>query len=257
LFVDRQEAKSVFGQNPGNYHGFLADYTHGGTYQVDEDRGVVVGDLKKYTKFKIKQRDLKPRLLDGSEIEDVDMGHNRSQSVNSEFRSSKESPYKKFLKATNESNPDKQKNFVKLCNLYDFIKADGNRSKNNVVFNQSMDSNLSQRNQTPLKVDFKPKSVMKTPALMSRSRSKNVSFEYFPPKISQNSVAGSDYLDLRNKGYLTSDILGSNVTSDIVHYNKMQNNGKAQEASNRPAGSSPLMYRSNVQNRNSYSRAIF
>lgn len=114
MFVDRQEAKSVFGQNPGNYHGFLADYTQGGTYQVDGDRGVVVGDLKKYTKFKIKQRDFKPRLLDGSEAPGLDMGNNRSQSVNSEFRSSKDSPYKKFLKATNESNPDTQKNFVKL-----------------------------------------------------------------------------------------------------------------------------------------------
>lgn len=103
-----------------------------------------------------------------------------------------------------------------------------------------------------MKDDFKPKSVMKTPALMSRSRSKNVSFEYFPPKSIQN-VAGSDYLDLRNKGYLTSDILGSNITSDMVNYSKMQNHEKAPTSISRTVGSSPLMYRSNAPNRNTYS----
>jgi len=70
LFVDRSEAKSIFGQNPGEYHGFASDYTHGGTYKADMDRGMFVNDLNKYTKFKLKQKDFKPQGYDRSEISD-------------------------------------------------------------------------------------------------------------------------------------------------------------------------------------------
>lgn len=32
FFVDRQEIRSVFNQNPGRYHGFVNDIKSGGTY---------------------------------------------------------------------------------------------------------------------------------------------------------------------------------------------------------------------------------
>lgn len=70
LFVDRSEAKSVFGQQPGQYHGFANDYTQGGTYQVDTDRGQIVKDLNKYTRYKLQQKDFKPRRFDGQEFSD-------------------------------------------------------------------------------------------------------------------------------------------------------------------------------------------
>lgn len=152
LFVDRSEAKSVFGQNPGGYHGFANDYTSGGTYKVDGDRGPVVGDLKKYTKFKLLQKDLKPRLLDGAEASDTGSKYPRaifigmrSASVNSEFRNPNNSHYNKFV-SQNYSGITKQKSENKLTNLYDYIKADGNRTNNSMVFNHSMKLSNDNRN---------------------------------------------------------------------------------------------------------------
>ena len=60
----------MFGQQPGQYHGFINDYNQGGTYQIDQDRGQIVKDLNKYTKYKLRQKDFKPRNLDGAEGSD-------------------------------------------------------------------------------------------------------------------------------------------------------------------------------------------
>ena len=65
--------------------------------------------------------------------------------------------------------------------------------------------------------EFKPKSAMKTPSKINRSRLKNVSFDSKLYTSSPRSQANSSYINLRNRGYLTSDILGSkNITSDMI-----------------------------------------
>lgn len=68
--MDRKEAKSVFGQQPGKYHGFASDYTNGGTYHVEDEPGMFVKDLVKYTKDKIKQSKFR---LKGKPDEDPEM----------------------------------------------------------------------------------------------------------------------------------------------------------------------------------------
>ena len=51
LFVDRNEARSVFGQKPGKYHGYMIDQKLGGTYNVN--KGIdIIENLKKYSKFR-------------------------------------------------------------------------------------------------------------------------------------------------------------------------------------------------------------
>lgn len=62
---------------------------------------------------------------------------------------------------------------------------------------------------------------MRSPALSTHSRIKNVSFD---AGIMSNlgGSASSSYLALRNKGYLTSDILGSkNITAEMIGGNHL------------------------------------
>lgn len=64
LFVDRNEARSVFGQRPGQYHGFMIDKSLGGTFNTNTDKKIVVDDLSSYTKFKLFIKEMQPKIND-------------------------------------------------------------------------------------------------------------------------------------------------------------------------------------------------
>lgn len=58
VFVDRNEIKSVLGQDMGKYHGYVKDFKQGGTYNPESDSpsNMIVSDLNKVAKSKLKNK---------------------------------------------------------------------------------------------------------------------------------------------------------------------------------------------------------
>ncbi|CAI2366743.1 unnamed protein product [Moneuplotes crassus] len=247
LFVDRKEALSIFGQQPGEYHGFASDYVNGGTYQVDNDRGVLVKDLAKYAKYKMLQKEFQPKEYTDDSIPSPSKNI-RNSSGSTQFRNSNKSHFQNFMKMNNKK-PDRKVIETIPANsepLLNSIEVPEQRKLMNKSFgrqNSQTNANFSPNS------DFKPKSALKSPdsSYYSGMKNKNVSFDSGLNQNYSKSKINSSYLALRNKGYLTSDILGSNsMTADMI---KVNYNG---EAPRRPtftkmgATIMPKVYRSGI-----------
>ena len=48
IFIDRNEVKSIFGQNIGKYHGYVNDLKSGGTYNQETHNKELIDDITKY-----------------------------------------------------------------------------------------------------------------------------------------------------------------------------------------------------------------
>ena len=131
------------------------------------------------------QKDLKPKSPDSSEMSSI----SKKSELFSGIRNQNHNP------SLLPSHSQKPKN----RNLYDMIRQDGVRSQQSVVFT----------------IPNKPKSALKMP-LMTQPRAKNVSFQNFGNFNLNRASNNSGYLNIRNKGYLTSDIMGNSLDSKML-----------------------------------------
>ena len=121
------------------------------------------------------------------------------------------------------------------------------------MMNSSMDKQSSHlKKYLKTNQEIKPKSALKSHSKFTKSRLKNVSFD---AQINNNSTRGnanSSYLALRNNGYLTSDILGSNnITAEMIKVDYGKNIARRPTFTKNTDNNSPFMYRSNISKSNS------
>ena len=171
----------------------------------------------------------------------------RSGSGSSQFRGTNSSHYKNFLKANKAQLQNSFGKSESKKGLYDFIKQDGNRVNQSVVLNPSHTKTIPQNNYFESNMNFKPKSALKSPLVESKNIAKNVSFNEKPLTGPSRVNASSSYLALRNKGYLTSDILGNkNLDPQMLKFQGTPERGQRPEIYKHPNDGSPMMYRSKV-----------